>query len=86
MLVFFALAPNLGFLFLSIPFLVFGFGSLRISGVAWFVVALASGAILYRTHEVLLLTRTPPFEYVLVWISFMTTVARLTALRLLGGF
>ncbi|MBE0620532.1 MAG: hypothetical protein IH605_08080 [Burkholderiales bacterium] len=90
MLVFLALAPDVGFLFLSILFVVFGFGSLRMSwrqaGISWGVVALASGAILYHTHDVSWLTRFSPIQYVLVWIWFVLTLARVIALGLLGSY
>ena len=89
MLVFLALAPNVGFLFLSIIFIVFGFGSLRMSwreaGISWGVVALASGAILYRTHDISWLPQSSPIEYILVWIWFVLTLARLIALGLFGS-
>ena len=90
MLIFLALVPNVGFLFLSILFIVFGFGSLRMSwreaGISWIVVALASGAILYHTHDVSWLAQPSPIEYVLRWIWFVLTLARLIALGLLGSF
>ncbi len=89
MLVFLALAPTVGFLFLSILFIVFGFGSLRMSwreaGISWGVVALASGAILYRTHDISWLPQSSSIEYVLVWIWFVLTLARLIALGLFGS-
>jgi signal transduction histidine kinase len=90
MLIFLALVPNVGFLFLSILFIVFGFGSLRMSwreaGISWAVVALAAGAILYQTHDISWLPQSSPIEYVLVWIWFVLTLARLIALGLLGSF
>ncbi len=90
MLVFFAFAPNVGFLFLTILFIVFGFGSLRMSwreaGISWAVVALAAGVALYRTQDVTWLPHSSPAEYVLVWIFFVVTLARSIGLGLFGGF
>ncbi len=89
MLVFLALAPNVGFLFLGILFIVFGFGSLRMSwreaGISWAILALASGAILYRTRDISWLPESNPVEFVLVWIWFVLTLARLIALGLFGN-
>ena len=89
MLAFLALAPNVGFLFLSILFIVFGFGSLRMSlreaGISWAVVSLAAVAILYRTQDISWLPQSSPIEYVLVGTWFVVTLARLIALGLFGN-
>ncbi len=90
MLVFFALAPNLGFLFLSILFIVFGFGGLRMSwreaGISWAAVAIAAGAITYHTRDISWLPHSSRGDYLLVWAFFVVTLARLIALGLFGGF
>lgn len=89
MLAFLALAPQVGFLFLCILFIVFGFGSLRMSWrealASLGLVAAGTGLALYYTFDVPLLPQATALERLLVWIAFLLIFARLVSLGLVGS-
>jgi len=89
MLVFLALAPELGGLFLCNLILVFGFGGLRMSWrealLSFGLIALGTGLILYHASEVSLLPYSTPFERALVWIGFVLILGKVVALGLVGS-
>lgn len=89
MLVFLALAPEVGGLFLCNLILVFGFGGLRMSWrealLSFGLIALATGLILYHVFEVSLLPYSTPFERTLVWIGFVLILGKVVALGLVGS-
>jgi signal transduction histidine kinase/HPt (histidine-containing phosphotransfer) domain-containing protein len=89
MLVFFWLAPQIGALFLSVLFVVAGFGSLRLSwraalGCYAFILA-GTGALLYLMPARSWLPHSSPAELALVWIWYLTILAKLTGLGMVGN-
>lgn len=89
LVVFLALAPEVGALFLCVLFIVFGFGSLRMSWrealLSYGLIALATSAVLYNISGTTILPYSTPLERLLVWVGFILTLARLTLLGLVGS-
>ena len=89
MLVFLALAPEVGGLFLCNLILVFGFGGLRMTWrealLSFGLIALGTGLILYHVVEAPLLPYSTSYERVLVWIGFVLILGKVVALGLVGS-
>lgn len=89
MLVFLALVPEVGGLFLCNLIIVFGFGGLRITWreALWSfgLIALATGLILYHVFEASLLPYSTSYERVLVWLGFVLILGKVVALGLVGS-
>ena len=89
MLTFFALAPQIGFLFLTILFIVIAFGSLRLSRhealIVFLVMAVGTAAIVYYTPGMSWVPRSIRAEAALVWVWFVFILGRLMGLGLLGN-
>ncbi len=89
MLVFLALAPEVGLLFLGVLFIVFGFGSLRMSWrealLSFAVIALGAGFVLYNSSRMISLPYSTPLEKLLVWAAFVSILARVILLGVVGS-
>jgi diguanylate cyclase (GGDEF)-like protein len=88
-LTFLLLAPQLGFFFLTILFIVFAFGALRLdpkeASFAWAALAAGLGAVLWQVRGELALPNRTEFEIVLVWASFTLVFGRCVFLGVYGS-
>jgi diguanylate cyclase (GGDEF)-like protein len=84
---FVALAPQVGFYFICSLFVVYGIGTMGISGkqsfCAWSIVVAASGLLLFYSHGDWT-PHTTLFERTLVWIGWMLTLGRAILLGVIG--
>jgi diguanylate cyclase (GGDEF)-like protein len=73
-------APQLAFYFVTMLFLIFGFGamrlSVRLSAVTWIGVAIALGAVLYDRRGSSWIPQAGAAERWLVWLCFVVTLGR----------
>jgi diguanylate cyclase (GGDEF)-like protein len=86
-LLFVALAPQVGFYFICCLFVVYGIGTMAISGkqtfYAWCLIVAASGLLLlYNRGD--WTPHTTLFERTLVWIGWMITLGRTVLLGVIG--
>jgi diguanylate cyclase (GGDEF)-like protein len=83
------LAPQVGFVFLGVLFVVFGFGALSLSprqaAVAWALTLAGSGAVLALLDHPPAIPLGTPAEKMLLWIVFGVTIGRSAGLGLLGS-
>jgi diguanylate cyclase (GGDEF)-like protein len=86
-LLFVAVAPQVGFYFICCLFVVYGIGTMGISGkhtfYAWCFIIAASGLLLLYTHGDWTPHRTL-FERTLVWIGWMVTLGRTILFGVIG--
>jgi signal transduction histidine kinase len=89
MLAFLSFAPEVGFLFLGTLFIVMGFGSLQLKWRSTTLlcvgIVIASGSILQRRADATVLPIATSAERLVVWIWFVFTLCRLTALGQIGS-
>ncbi len=87
-IVFLAIAPAVGFMFLMVLFIVFGFGSLtmtvRQAAIGWVAVALVIEAELLALHIRPQIPEANASERLLVWLFIMLTLARSILIGLFG--
>ena len=83
------LAPSLAFMFLSVLFIIFTFGTLRLSRRDAFIAAglviLASVFVLQHIRSNLGIPHANSFEIFLVGFTYCTTLLRCTGIGLVGG-
>lgn len=83
------LAPQLAFLFLNVIFIVFTFGTLRLTPRAawraWAAIALATALCLYRIRADFSIPHGTTWEIVLVWLTYMSTLGRCVLIGLYGS-
>jgi diguanylate cyclase (GGDEF)-like protein len=86
---FLLLVPELGFFFLTILFIVFAFGALRLdlreATFAWAAMAAGLGVVFSQVHGELALPNRTAFETVLVWASFTLVFGRYVFLGAYGS-
>jgi diguanylate cyclase (GGDEF)-like protein len=86
---FLLLVPQLGFFFLSILFIVFAFGALRLDPkealFAWIAMAAGLGVVLWNVRGQLRMPSGSDFETVLVWASFTLVFGRYVFLGVYGS-
>jgi hypothetical protein len=85
---FIALAPRVGFYFLTVLFLVYGLGSMSVSERRavwnWVAVALITGVLLTRSPHTDWIPQANSAERALVWLCFVTTLGRCIVLGIFG--
>jgi hypothetical protein len=83
------LAPQVGFFFLAILFIVFAFGALRLDPkealFAWAAMAVGLGAVLSNVRGELAIPNHTLFETQLVWASFTLVFGRYVFLGVYGS-
>jgi len=88
-LLFLVLAPEVGFVFLTVLFIVFGFAALRLTlpkaAVGWGVTALGVAVVLPLLGRYLVIPAGTPFERWISWLCFVLTLGRCIAIGLLGS-
>ncbi len=88
-LVFLVIAPEVGFVFLMVLFVVFGFGTLRLTpakaAFAWGVTAVAAVAVLLLLRPPLAIPLRTPAERWITGLCFVLTLGRCAATGLLGS-
>ena len=86
---FLLLVPQLGFFFLSILFIIFAFGALRLDPkealFAWAAMAFGLGVALWDVQGQLAMPNGTRFEIVLVWASFTLVFGRYVFLGVYGS-
>jgi len=86
---FLLLVPQLGFFFLTILFIVFAFGALRLdlreASVAWAAMAAGLGVVFSQVHGEIALPNRTAFETMLVWASFTLVFGRYVFLGVYGS-
>lgn len=89
LLVFLALVPSVGFVFLGSLFTVGGFSSLRLSipksSLAVIVMVIGTGTILYFSSSTSYFPYSKPGEIALIWLWFASNLIRLTTLGMMGN-
>jgi diguanylate cyclase (GGDEF)-like protein len=84
-----AYAPNMAFFFFNVLMVVFAFGTLRVptrqSVAAWLLAVAASGAVTYAVRDELTIPHANAAQILLVWLSYMLTLARCIVLGLYGA-
>lgn len=84
-----AYAPKVAFLFLNVLFIIFAFGTLRLtvrqSLIAVLIVSAASASVLFATRESLGIPHASTFETLLVWLCYASTLARCMYVGLYGS-
>jgi diguanylate cyclase len=87
-LVFAVLAPQMAFYFLTVLFVVFGFGSLglskRQSALAWLSVTVAVALVMFTLDARILIPQSTLMERTLVWLCFVATLGRCVLLGVFG--
>ncbi len=88
-LTFVLLAPQVSFLFLTILFIVFAFGALRLdtkeATFAWLAMSAGLAAVLYQVGADVALPHANFREVALVWLSFTTVFGRYVFLGVYGS-
>jgi diguanylate cyclase (GGDEF)-like protein len=83
------LAPQLAFLFLNVLFIVFTFGTLRLSArdawSAWFACFIATAVCLYQKRAGLGIPHSSNLEVALVALTYMSTLGRCIVVGLYGS-
>lgn len=86
---FLLLVPQLGFFFLTILFIVFAFGALRLdtreAAFAWAAMAVGLAVVLWQVRGDLALPNRTDFEIVLLWGSYTLVFGRYVFLGLYGS-
>jgi predicted signal transduction protein with EAL and GGDEF domain len=86
---FLLLAPQVGFYFLTVLFIVFAFAALRFdtreAPFAWAALAVGLGAVVWQVRGELALPNHTEFEAVLVWASFALVFGRYVFLGAYGN-
>jgi diguanylate cyclase (GGDEF)-like protein len=86
---FLLLVPQLGFFFLTILFIVFAFGALRLdtreAAFAWAAMALGLAVVLWQVRGDLTLPNRNDFEIALLWASYTLVFGRYVFLGLYGS-
>jgi diguanylate cyclase (GGDEF)-like protein len=86
---FLLLVPQLGFFFLTILFIVFAFGALRLDTrealFAWAAMAAGLAAVLWQVRGEVALPNRSDFESVLVWASYTLVFGRYVLLGVYGS-
>jgi len=87
--VFLAIAPEVGFVFLMVLFVIFSFGTLRLSpmraAVAWGVTALGVAAVMVFFNAPVAIPVRTPVERWITGLCFILTLGRCVATGLLGS-
>jgi hypothetical protein len=88
-LLFLVLAPEVGLVFLTVLFIVFGVAALRLTvakaAVGWGVTALGVAVVLPLLGRHLVIPGGTPFERWISWMCFVLTLGRCIAIGLLGS-
>jgi hypothetical protein len=88
-LLFLALAPEVGFVFLTVLFIVFGFGALRLTlpkaVVGWGVTALGVAIVMSLLGRHIVIPTGTPFERWISWLCFALTLGRCVGIGFLGN-
>ena len=83
------LAPHVGYVFLGVLFVVFGFGALRLTtrqaALAWALTLAGAGVVLAALDRPLTFPLDSPAEKMLAWIVFGFAIGRSAGLGLLGS-
>lgn len=83
------LAPQVGFVFLGVLFVVFGFGALQLTTrqavLAWALTLAGAGAVLAALEHPLSIPLESPARKLLAWIVFGFAIGRSAGLGLLGS-
>ena len=86
---FLALAPNVGFVFLTTLFIIFGFGSLRLTtrqaAITWAIAMLGLAFFLLGTDRVPMIPATTRFERIVLMFLIGLSLARCVFLGLYGS-
>jgi diguanylate cyclase (GGDEF)-like protein len=84
-----AYAPELAFFFLNVLFIIFAFAALRLtirqSLITVVIVSAATASVLYGNWERLDIPHATPFEALLVWVCYASTLARCMYVGLYGS-
>jgi diguanylate cyclase (GGDEF)-like protein len=87
-LTFIALAPQVGFYFISVLFIVYGFGSMGLSpaqsAITWIAVAAVTALLLSHGEKIDWIPQSDLAERVLVWMCFVSTLGRCILLGVFG--